>query len=193
MKLPLCAISGFLMLCLPANAANVVGSAVIDGKDAALMSDGSWHYTRDAGTICHDLGVGFGLCVNGADWHPIPPDRLDQRAVFRHDDAFETRIAVWRVGSSTEITPKRIDRVIESWSKDGNLRAPVLERYESKIFDQTAETVVTVNGGFVRAFTSMVFPDKTIVVETSKYDGTLYHNDHRALHDLVLTGLRNSP
>ena len=134
---------------LPAFAQEVVGTAVIDGREAVLYSDNSWRFAEKDNAQsgdCRELAVGLSFCGIGAGWSPTPPPTPEIIAQYRYSDTLYGQYVYEQIGTEAGMNIEFMrDAVVmnaAAASGDPTAEVPIIETSNVVLDGVKGETVV---------------------------------------------------
>lgn len=186
-----------LLMAQSATAQEVLGRALIEGRNIAIFDDGTWEYTERGDDECDLIARNVSFCGENAGWEPSVPPNADVAATYRFDDRHYGQMIIEGLGTNDGLTAaamrdiviQNAAAVIGGTTKD----IAVLETYLSRVSGQTLETIVYALAidGLDVVYANGIFtsPDRTMQLMTFAI-GTEFTARHRELHDEFLSEIR---
>ncbi|WP_208349092.1 hypothetical protein [Pseudaestuariivita rosea] len=180
--------------------ADIVGTAVVDGKKVELNSDGTWAYVEAADSDCQTLHPILSFCGDPDIWVSGQPPNADIIAQYRYDDRHYGQFIVEALGANDGMSLEFMrDAVLQNAAAASGVpvsQIEVLEVTPVELSGQSGEQIVykvRLNGLPIVMANSVLVSDSHTVQAMTFAIGQEYSVEHRSLNRtfMELTELDN--
>lgn len=188
---------GGALMSAPLSAAEVIGESVVDGKEVALFSDGTWAFKPADPENCRFVSLKVYFCPTDTAWK-LQGGKAGDGVVagFRHDDFHYAQYVVTKVGTSSGRTTKMASFAALAYFEHAVGHKPiVISKTKTQVSGLPAETTVfafTSEDIPYVFFNTIVLTDK-LTVQIENYQictpGQITDTD-RKLHEDVVAATR---
>ena len=127
-------------------AQEVLGRAIIDGREIAILDNGKWRYSEELATDCTHIANGIQFCGEAYGWTATQAPNADVTAQHRFDDRHYGQIIVEELGLNDGMTLKFMrSAVVENAATTTGQNVSdivILDHFDSEIDGNVARTIV---------------------------------------------------
>lgn len=182
---------------LPANAQDVVGSSIVNGRSVQILSDFTWRYTTATPSECQTIKAGVTFCGERSGWKRSSQGSKDLTATFRLDDRNYGLFVVEDLGSEDGVTHEMMRTAIIGNAANSSGMQPTEiaivgpERRQVDGFAGESISYTVQASGLPFVFMNTVVIDKHRTVQLATYGvGPTLTDEMKANHQSFLNATR---
>jgi hypothetical protein len=184
----LCLLSGAVL------AQELVGKALVDGREVELFSDQTWRFSGTPEENCKTLSTRLSFCGDSTRWQTSAKPTPDVIAAYRHDSISYGQFIIEDLGTDQGLTMSSVRKFILDFAGQVSGEPPVIISTEPiTLGGLLGETIVysfTISG-LRTVYSNTVLLGKDTLLQAITYqltDG--FTDEHKALHDEFIAATR---
>jgi hypothetical protein len=182
-------ISIILATCLLASATmaqDLVGKALVDGREVELFSDQTWRFAGEAIADCRTLSTKVEFCGDKGTWEDSVKPNADILASFRYNATTYGQYVVEDIGAAQGLTLPAVKQFVLDYAGQLSGEPPIVISTEPvTLGGLTGETVVyafAISGLNTVYSNSMLLGENTLLQVMTYELGKEFTPEHAAIH-----------
>lgn len=184
----------FTIVAMPVWAQDLVGKALVKGREVELFSDNTWRFSDKEVTDCRTLSTKVAFCGSASEWQNAAKPSPDILAAFRHDATSYGQYIVEDLGTAQGLTLPAVRQFVLDFAGQISGEPPVVISTEPvSLGGLTGETIVygfSISGLQTVYSNSILLGENTLLQVMTYQLSDVFTPEHEALHAAFLAATR---